>query len=153
MDDFSPQFEPSAIDVMALEIGPLISFEEDSDTLIVDQVEIRLDQQLGDDDLGVSLLVESLEQEYQELKSPIENLVESQRKAANKFLTEAKKLFAEGYHGANEQHKTNYSFCIHKGDNFLSHNRLLQTTFKPVLQGKVLSGQPTGEQSQCGKRC
>ena len=67
MDDFSPQFEPSAIDVMALEIGPLISFEEDSDTLIVDQVEIRLDQQLGDDDLGVSLLVESLEQEYQEL--------------------------------------------------------------------------------------
>ncbi len=46
---------------------PVISFEEVSDTLILDEVEIRLDVQLGDDDLGVSLLVESLEQQYQEM--------------------------------------------------------------------------------------
>ncbi len=42
------------------------------------------------------------EQEYQELKMPIEALVEAQRKAANKFLTEAKKLFKEGYVGVEE---------------------------------------------------
>lgn len=44
----------------------------------------------------------SEEQEYQELKSPIEALVEAQRRTVNKNLTEAKKLFKEGYHGPEE---------------------------------------------------
>ncbi|MEM9836963.1 MAG: preprotein translocase subunit SecA, partial [Bacteroidota bacterium] len=42
------------------------------------------------------------DQEYQELKSPIEALVSAQRKAANKFLIDAKKLFKDGYHGPEE---------------------------------------------------
>ncbi|MEL6356465.1 MAG: preprotein translocase subunit SecA, partial [Bacteroidota bacterium] len=42
------------------------------------------------------------EQEYQELKSPIEKLLDAQRKSANKFLTEAKRLWKEGYQGVEE---------------------------------------------------
>ncbi|PHI19020.1 preprotein translocase subunit SecA [Lewinellaceae bacterium SD302] len=41
-------------------------------------------------------------QEYEELKHPIEQLLEAQRKAANKFLTEAKKLWKEGYIGVED---------------------------------------------------
>lgn len=67
MDDFSPRFEPLAIEVMALETSPMISFEVDSDTFAVDPIKTRLNQQLGKNDLGVSLLVERLEQAYQEL--------------------------------------------------------------------------------------
>ncbi len=45
----------------------LMSFEETSNTLVVDDVEVQLDFQLGDEDLGVSLLVESLEQQYADM--------------------------------------------------------------------------------------
>lgn len=44
----------------------------------------------------------SEEQEYQELKTPIEQLLAAQRKTATNFLTEAKKLWKEGYRGVEE---------------------------------------------------
>ena len=46
---------------------PLVSYEELSHTLVLDDVELRLDFQLGDDDLEVSLLVESLEEQYRDM--------------------------------------------------------------------------------------
>ena len=46
---------------------PVTTFEQASDTLVLDQVPIRLDFQLGDDDLEVSLLIESLEQQYEDM--------------------------------------------------------------------------------------
>ncbi len=42
------------------------------------------------------------DKDYEELKPNIEVLVEAQRKLANKFLTEAKRLFKEGYIGVEE---------------------------------------------------
>ena len=42
------------------------------------------------------------DKDYEELKPTIEALVEAQRKRANKFLIEAKKLFKEGYIGSEE---------------------------------------------------
>ena len=47
--------------------NPLMAYEEVSETLRLDEVELRLDFNLGDDDLEVSLLVESLEQQYQDM--------------------------------------------------------------------------------------
>ncbi len=46
---------------------PLMRYEQDSDTLLIDDVAVRIDFQLGDDDLGVGLLVESLEEQYKEM--------------------------------------------------------------------------------------
>ncbi|TXF88703.1 preprotein translocase subunit SecA [Neolewinella aurantiaca] len=42
------------------------------------------------------------DKDYEELKPTIETLVAAQQKLANKFLTEAKKLFKEGYVGVEE---------------------------------------------------
>ena len=42
------------------------------------------------------------DQDYLELKPAIEKLINQQQKIANKFLTEAKKLFKEGYMGVEE---------------------------------------------------
>ncbi|MGB3802370.1 MAG: preprotein translocase subunit SecA [Lewinella sp.] len=42
------------------------------------------------------------DQDYLELKPAIEKLIAQQQKTANKFLTEAKKLFKEGYMGVEE---------------------------------------------------
>ncbi|NJB85895.1 preprotein translocase subunit SecA [Lewinella marina] len=42
------------------------------------------------------------DQDYLELKPAIERLIEQQQKTAHKFLTEAKRLFKEGYHGSEE---------------------------------------------------
>lgn len=43
-----------------------LGFSNTVDTLVVDDVEVRFDFQLGDEDLEVSLLVESLEQQYRD---------------------------------------------------------------------------------------
>ena len=48
-------------------VNPLVSFERHSDTLRLDNLELRLDQQLGDEELEVSLLIESLEQQYTDM--------------------------------------------------------------------------------------
>lgn len=59
----------------AYEVGPqaapeveeaVVVWEEISETLHLNNIELRLDFQLGDDDLQVSLLVESLEAAYQQ---------------------------------------------------------------------------------------
>ena len=42
------------------------------------------------------------DQDYLELKPAIEKLIAAQQKTANKFLTEAKRLFNEGYIGPEE---------------------------------------------------
>ena len=42
------------------------------------------------------------DQDYLELKPAIEKLIAAQQRTANKFLTEAKRLFKEGYHGPEE---------------------------------------------------
>jgi len=44
----------------------------------------------------------SEEQEYNELKYKVENLFSGQRKIANEYLTDAKRLFSEGITGVNE---------------------------------------------------
>ena len=44
-----------------------VGFEEEADTLHMGDVEISFDFQLGDEDLEVSLLVESLEEQYREM--------------------------------------------------------------------------------------
>ena len=49
------------------QLGALLGFESETGTLLVDDVEVYVDLQLGDDELGVSLLVESLEQQYRDL--------------------------------------------------------------------------------------
>ena len=49
------------------QISSYLSFDSETETLLVDDVEIQVDFLLGDDDLGVSLLLESLEQQYQDL--------------------------------------------------------------------------------------
>ena len=46
---------------------PFIYYDENASTLSVDDVDIHYDFQLGDDDLEVSLLIESLEQQYDEM--------------------------------------------------------------------------------------
>ena len=48
-------------------VMPPVSFEQQSDTLLLNDVPLRIDMQLGDEDLGVSLLIESLEQEYRDM--------------------------------------------------------------------------------------
>ena len=47
----------------------VVDFESLTDTLVVDDVAVSFDLQLGDDDLGVSLLLESLEQQYEDMVS------------------------------------------------------------------------------------
>lgn len=44
-----------------------VSFEQQSDTLLLHDVPLRIDTQMGDEELGVSLLIESLEQEYRDM--------------------------------------------------------------------------------------
>ncbi len=62
------------------------------------------------------------EQEYQALKVPIEALVEAQKKAANKYLTEAKRLFKEGYVGVEEGEA---GFALFRAYRALPKNRAL----------------------------
>ena len=49
------------------DLGPaFMRFDEDSNTLLIEDIELHLDLSLGDD-LGVGLLVESLEEQYDDM--------------------------------------------------------------------------------------
>lgn len=79
--------------------NPLVSYREESDTLLVDNVEIRLDTALGDEELGVSLLIESLEQQYRDMileGEPVDNLVSLQ--SAKEWLSEQPGKIAGLFH-------------------------------------------------------
>ena len=48
-------------------LGAHVSFEDDAYTLSINDLELRFDFQLDDEELGTSLLIESLNQQYQEM--------------------------------------------------------------------------------------
>lgn len=58
---------PAEIEQLADPVSAFMRFEEESNTLVIDQVALQLDDNLGDDDLGAELLIESLEQQYQDM--------------------------------------------------------------------------------------
>lgn len=58
---------PTEINQLNGRAADWMRFDDASDTLVIDDVEVRVDFNLGDDDLGVELLIESLEEQYEDM--------------------------------------------------------------------------------------